>query len=592
MNEPTKMKYDRIKPEAAEKLKKHLSFIYNESEAEKFLAKIQRLLYRYGIKSNHSGIKNNHIWTHKDSILITYGDMVQPEPGEPVSKLRKLHDFLSEYIHGLMTSVHILPFFPSTSDDGFSVVDYKRVDDRLGGWEEIEEMSSEFRIMADLVINHTSRYSDWFQGFLNQLPPYKEYFIEVEAGSDLQNVTRPRSSPLLTPVHTKKGEKFVWTTFSDDQVDVDFSNPDVLFEFLDIFFFYISRGIRVIRLDAVAYIWKERGTSCIHLPRTHEIVKLFRTLVDIYFPDVTLITETNVPHKENISYFGDGDEAHMVYQFSLPPLLLHAILTENASYLTQWASSMTGLPDNCTFFNFTSSHDGIGVRPLEGLVPDEEFENLIEGVKKRGGFVSYKQNPDGTHSPYELNITYFDAFSSLEGSTSLQERRYICSQVIAMSLLGVPGIYFHNLMATRNDLKGVSVTGRYRSINRKKWKYSDLADALSDPDTTTHRIFNRYRNLINLRKKHAAFHPGGTQQVFDLGSDYFCILRADPGQTEKMLVICNVTNAPKSPDLAKMGVPVHPEKNYNDVISGQKRIRDGVATLLPYDVLWIVLENG
>ncbi|MGF1670801.1 MAG: sugar phosphorylase, partial [Balneolaceae bacterium] len=493
------MNNNKITSEIESALKKHISFIYDEETAEQFIFKIKTIIYKYGL--NVAKHKNNsENWTHKDCVLITYGDMVQPEPGEPVSKLHKLHQFLKEYIHGVISAVHILPFFPSTSDDGFSVVDYKRVDDRIGGWDDIEKMSLYFKLMSDLVINHTSRHSDWFQGFLNQHPPYKDYFIEVKAGSDLQHVTRPRSSPLLTPVHTKKGEKFVWTTFSDDQIDVDFSNPDVLYEFLDIFFFYVSKGIKVIRLDAVAYIWKEKNTSCIHLPRTHEIVKLFRTLVDYYTPDVTLITETNVPHKENISYFGEGDETHMVYQFSLPPLLLHTILFENAGFLTKWANKIQSIPDHCTYFNFTASHDGIGVRPLEGLVPDDEFENLIEGVKKRGGFVSYKQNPDGTHSPYELNITYFDAFASLEGSASLQERRYMCSQIIAMSVLGVPGIYFHNLMATRNNLKGVSVTGRYRTINRKKWLYDDLVDSLNDPDTTTHRIFNRYRQIINLRK--------------------------------------------------------------------------------------------
>ncbi|HMB98475.1 MAG TPA: sugar phosphorylase [Balneolaceae bacterium] len=583
------MKYDRITTEIEADLQDHLSFIYDSETADHFLGKIETLLQKYGFKPADA-TDDRDVWSHEDSILITYGDMVQPEPGEPVSKLNKLHYFLKKHVHGLITSVHLLPFFPSTSDDGFSVVDYKRVDDRLGGWNDIENMSSDFRLMADLVINHTSRHSDWFQAFLNRTSPYHDYFIEVRAGSDLQHVTRPRSSPLLTPVHTKKGEKFVWTTFSDDQIDLDFSNPRVLYEFLDIFFFYISKGIKIIRLDAVAYIWKEKNTSCIHLPETHEIVKLFRTLVDYYAPDVTLITETNVPHKENISYFGDGDEAHMVYQFSLPPLLLHAILNENASHLTKWASSMTSLPEKCTFFNFTSSHDGIGVRPLEGLIPDEEFEELIEGIKKRGGFVSYKQNPDGTNSPYELNITYFDAFSSLEGSNALQERRFMCSQIIAMSLLGVPGIYFHNLTATRNNLKGVSITGRYRSINRKKWIYEDLVDGLSDPDTTTHMIFNRYRQIINLRKKHPAFHPMGSQKIYNIGPDYFCLLRQDPDNTERILVICNVTNKPVQLNLNQTDLPVNPDKNYSDIISAQERIRKGKATLLPFDVLWIVLE--
>lgn len=569
-----------------QQLKHHFTVIYGKEQVDECIKRTKKLVQKYNLRPSQK-VSFHDVWTHKDHILITYGDMIQPSPGEPVSKLRKQHQFLKEKLDDEISSVHILPFFPSSSDDGFSVVEYRRVDERLGGWDDIEALSKDFRIMGDLVMNHASRYSEWFKKYLRKEEKYKDYFIEIDPDIDLSDVTRPRSTPLLTPVHTKNGEKFVWSTFSDDQIDVNFENLDVLFEYLDIFFFYLSRGLSVVRLDAVAFIWKEIGTSCIHLEETHEIVKLMRTLVDCFTPKATIITETNVPHKENISYFGEGDETHMVYQFSLPPLLLHAILTENATYLTEWVKSLDKLPENCTYFNFTSSHDGIGVRPLEGLVPQEEFNNLVEGIKKKGGFVSEKKNPDGSLAPYELNITYFDAFSGMNGSQSLQERRYMCSQILSFSLKGVPGIYFHNLTATRNNLQGVSITGRYRTINRKKWYYDELTSELSDPDTTTTRIFSSMKEVISVRKKHPAFHPFGGQKSYDISDDIFCLERWDPDETERVLVLANVTNHKKTLDLTKHSLPIKDSIDYNDIISGKKCVLKGKVELSPYRVIWI-----
>jgi sucrose phosphorylase len=564
----------------------HFTVIYGKESVDECIDKTKKLIQRYNLQPSKK-VSFHDVWTHKDHILITYGDMVQPSPGEPVSKLRKQHQFLKEKLDDVISTVHILPFFPSSSDDGFSVVEYRRVDERLSGWDDIEDMSKDFRLMGDLVMNHASRYSEWFKKYLRKEKEYEEYFIEIDPSTDLSEVTRPRSSPLLTPFHTKNGEKFVWSTFSDDQIDVNFRNIDVLFEYLDIFFFYLSKGLPVVRLDAVAFIWKEIGTSCIHLKETHEIVKLMRTLVNCFSPKSTIITETNVPHKENISYFGDGDETHMVYQFSLPPLLLHAILTENAEYLTKWVKTLKGLPENCTYFNFTSSHDGIGVRPLEGLVPQDEFDKLVGDIKTKGGFVSEKKNPDGTLSPYELNITYFDAFSGINGSQSLQERRYMCSQIISLSLKGVPGIYFHNLTATRNNLQGVSITGRYRTINRKKWYYDELTSELSDPDTSTSRIFSSMKEVISVRKKHPAFHPFGGQEAYDIDDKIFCLVRWDPDQTEKVLVLANLTNETKSVDLSGHSLPIQTDAEYNDIISEKQCISNGVAELTPFKVVWV-----
>lgn len=581
--------FPRFTDEFENAIRKHFSFIYGEDAVEGCLLETHKLLEKYEMTPPDEKISFEDVWSHQDQVLITYGDMVQPKIGEAVCKLSVQHKFLNEYAKDIISTVHILPFFPSSSDDGFSVVDYKRVDSRLGGWKDIESFSRDYRLMGDLVMNHTSRYSSWFKKFQKKEEPYTDYFIEVDPQTDLSSVTRPRSTPLLTPVHTEEGEKFVWTTFSDDQIDVNFSNPELLFRYIDIFLFYISEGLSMIRLDAVAYIWKELGTSCIHLPQTHEIVKLIRTIVDHYAPETTLITETNVPHDENISYFGDGDEAHMVYQFSLPPLLLHAILTENAQYLTEWAGSLGSLPDNCTYFNFTSSHDGIGVRPLEGLVPDKEFHSLVESMKKKGGFVSEKQNSDGSLSPYEINITYFDAFSGYNGSQSLQERRYICSQLIMLSLQGVPGIYFHNLTATRNNIRGVSITGRYRTINRKKWTYEELVDLLNDPDSNTYRIFNRYKDILQKRNEHPAFHPFGRQEVYDIGDSIFCILREDPDEIERILVVANLKDQKISKSVKEMDLPIEKNSTYDDILTGDTCINDGELTLDNCQVAWLVV---
>ncbi|MDX1639962.1 MAG: alpha-amylase family glycosyl hydrolase, partial [Balneolaceae bacterium] len=438
----------------------HFRKIYGRNKVDECLNCTRELIQKYAPEipdPKRTGDK----WTEKDSILITYGDVLRDKNRPDEERLNILEEFLDQYVAGSVSSLHILPFFPSSSDAGFSVIDYKKVREDLGTWRNIRQLAKKYRLMADLVINHTSRYSDWFQNFKQLKQPGREYFISVDPDLDISSVTRPRNSPLLTPVQTDNGDRVVWTTFSEDQVDVDFRNPDVLFEYLDIFLFYLSQGIQIVRLDAIAYLWKKMGTPCIHLPETHEVVKLFRTLVDEVAPHVTLVTETNVPHKENVSYFGSGnDEAHMVYQFSLPPLLLHAILTENTQYLTEWASGLGDIPEGCYFMNFTASHDGIGVRPLEGLVPDEEFEYMIQAVYKREGFVSYKRNSDGSESPYELNITYFDAFSEPGADDdSAQVRRYLCSQAIMLALKGVPGIYFHNLTATRNNINEALSTG-------------------------------------------------------------------------------------------------------------------------------------
>ncbi|GAA5520821.1 cyclomaltodextrinase C-terminal domain-containing protein [Aliifodinibius salicampi] len=567
-----------------EKALKHLSEVYDKETASELIEKIQDRIQHYGFSMAEEETERSP-WHQKETILISYGDVIDTD-GHENRKLKHLENFLEEYVGNVITSLHILPFFPSSSDQGFSVIDYKKVREDLGQWSDIERLSEKYQLMADLVINHTSRYSEWFENYQMGKQPGKEYFIEVDPDINLSDVTRPRSSPLLTAVQTSNGLRHVWTTFSDDQIDLDFSNPEVLLEYIDIFLFYLSEGIQYIRLDAIAYLWKEIGTNSIHLDKTHRIVKLFRAMVDSIDPDRTLITETNVPFDENVSYFGSGDEAHMIYQFSLPPLLLHAILTENAEYLTDWAKELPAPPKGCTYFNFTASHDGIGVRPLEGLVPDEEFKYLVESAKKRGGFVSYKTNADGSQSPYELNITYFDAFEEPGiTDTDLQLKRYLCSQVIMLSLQGVPGIYFHNLVATKNDMGGVLEDGEKRSINRKKWSYQELKDRLDDTENTAHIVLNYFKRVLGIRKEHPAFSPAAKQKVLSLKSDLFAFIRES--ETEKVLVISNLTNNQASVESDELSDFAVNQIELTDLLSDNKREIDPELTIDPFETLWL-----
>ncbi|MEK9713166.1 MAG: sugar phosphorylase, partial [Thalassolituus sp.] len=442
-------------------------------------------------------------WSEEDVILITYGNSIQTADEMPLDTVAQ---FLRTRLAEVINSVHILPFFPYSSDDGFSVIDYYQVKHEWGDWTHVADIAQSFDLMIDLVINHCSRENLWFIDYIGNREPYSDYFIEVDPTTDVSLVTRPRNTPLLTPVHTHRGLRHVWATFSEDQIDLNFANPQVLLEFLKIYLFYIEQGSRFIRLDAVAFLWKQIGTTCIHLEQTHEAVKLLRDVVNFVAPEVVVITETNVPVKENLSYFGDSDEAHMVYQFGLPPLVLHALNRGNASFLSDWADSIPRLPPGCTYLNFTASHDGIGVRPVEGLLPEREVQDLIDSMHRFGGFVSMKANSDGTESPYEINITLFDAcMGTRRGVDHHQVQRFLCSQAIMLAMQGIPAVYIHSLTASPNDLEHVEKTGRTRSINRRIWDKNELDYLLGNPVTPQAEVFAALTRMIKLRRKQPAF---------------------------------------------------------------------------------------
>ena len=515
----------------------------------------------------------------RDTILITYPDQVQQADRH---SLAVLTDFCRTYLREGITGVHLLPFYPWTSDDGFSVVDYRRVDPRYGDWDDIHRLGLQFKLMFDAVINHASVQSSWFQAMLAGDERYREYFILPHENDDLSQVVRPRALPLLTEFQTPSGIQKVWTTFSADQVDLNYSNPALLLEIIDILLFYVEQGADFIRLDAIAYLWKEPGTTCISLPQTHIVIQLFRLVLDEVAPHVRLITETNVPHIENISYFGNGkNEAHLVYNFSLPPLVLHAFQTGTAETLSSWAEHLA-LPDGATFFNFLASHDGIGLNPVRGILPEEEIDEIVERIKSHGGLVSLKDQADGTQRPYELNINYFDALNDPYAAEPIETQvdRFVTAHAILLAMRGLPAIYFHSLVGSRSWRDGALASGHNRTINRQKFQISELEGLLSDPNTLPAQVFAHLMRLLKIRAEHPAFDPYASQQVLNARPEVFSLLRTSSDGKEQILCLHNVSNLEHN--LIRVD-------NWTYDLLGKKQLNtDAPITIKPYQTMWLI----
>lgn len=550
----------------------HLIFLYGEAKAQQTYEKTQELLALYRPRLP---VPETAVFSERDSVLIAYGDQVQA-PGE--APLQTLAQFFHENLNGRIQTIHLLPFYPYSSDDGFSVIDYQAVDPALGSWDDVAAVGENFQLMFDAVINHISAESSWFQGYLQDDPTYNDFFVVVEPTADLTAVFRPRALPLLTPFQTKSGRRHLWTTFSADQIDLNYANPAVLLAVLDTLLFYVTRGARYIRLDAIGFMWKEIGTRCLNLPQTHRIIQLMRAVLDEVAPQVALITETNIPHQENISYFGNGrNEAQMVYNFSLPPLILHAFHTGNAGHLSDWAATLELPSDRVTFFNFCASHDGIGLTPARGILSDGAIDAMAERVQALGGFVSYKANSDGSQSAYELNISYLNALAvpDTEESEEWIARRFLASQAIMLALRGVPGIYFHSLFGSQNWREGVQQTGRSRSINRQKLQREKLEQELQGG--LRRRVFTGYCELLQWRTAAKAFHPLGKQTILRLHPALFAILRSH--ENEQLLCLHNVSADTVSVELPFAGVDL-----LTDTAVAQH------INLEPYQVAWIKLS--
>ncbi|MFB5195838.1 alpha-amylase family glycosyl hydrolase [Neobacillus sp. KR4-4] len=553
------------------KIEKKLKDIYRNEYQESFMENFQYLISRWE-KEQWDKINAP---SEKNIYLITYGDSIY-EQGKPT--LETLHSFLKKEVQDTITDVHLLPMFPFTSDDGFSVVDYREINPELGTWDHITNMSKDYRLMYDFVANHISKSSEWFKGYLNGEEKYQEYFISKDPEFNTEQVVRPRTSPLFHEYEGKEAVKTAWTTFSEDQVDLNFHHFPVLLETTDILLTYAHKGASSIRLDAIGFIWKESGTSSIHMPEVHAIIQLWREVLNYFKPNTQIITETNVPHQENIRYFGDGtNEAHMVYQFSLPPLVLHTMTTHDSTKLTFWAKTIDKVSNEATYFNFLASHDGIGMRPTEGILTDEERQVLIDKVIENGGRISYKTNTNGSQSVYEMNINYSDALIN-KGEDNTEEiavKKMLAAHSILLSVIGVPAIYYHSLLGSENDYHGLGVSGINRRINREKLELSKITRELEE-NSRRKGIFQGLREMIRIRQQQSAFSPYAQQTVVDLGSKVFALKRQNESTGEEIFFIVNVDSQPATVEIEAKGI---------DLFTGKEL--DSVETLEPYQFLWV-----
>ena len=565
------------------RLREHLRFIYPTQDVDTLA---QTLIATMGLSADDESPKphQNH-WDQADVLLITYGDTLKKDGEKPLHTLKK---FMSERLTDTINDVHILPFFPYTSDDGFSITDYLAVNEALGEWEDIESIARQFKLMSDLVINHMSARSRWFDNFKKRIDPGKDYFFEADPSSDVSKVVRPRTSPLLVPVTTEDGERHVWCTFSEDQVDLNFENPQVLVEFVNIIRHYMERGVRIFRLDAVAFLWKEMGTSCIHLDQTHEIIKILRLLIEHRDNSAVIITETNVPNRENLTYFGNANQAHVIYNFSLPPLLLHTLLTGNCRHLKTWMMSMPPSQNGTAYLNFIASHDGIGLRPADGYLTPEEKFSMVSTVQRFGGQLTMRRLEDGSDSPYEMNISLYDALKGTteNGPDQWQFQRFICAHAIMLALEGIPAFYIHSLFGTENDQERVAHTCRARSINRHQWQVEDLEKQLENPYSHHSKVFSELSRLIQLRRKQPAFHPNATQFTMHLGLNLFGFWRQSMSRAQSIFSINNVTAHPQLLSLTDLNLVS--TDTWQDLISGRQfDEHTGQIELQPYQSLWL-----
>ena len=590
----------QIPKESLERMHNRLRFLYSESVARTIILELERILQVYYAHKPSEQIEKEtnfdpaERFTQRDVILITYGDLLQGKESSPLATLAR---FCDTYLKGTINTLHLLPFFPSSSDKGFSIIDFETVDPNLGSWHDIEDLENRYQLMFDSVINHVSSKAKWFSEFLNHNPYYKDFFFTFKSSEDLTTeqqslIFRPRTSKVLTEFQSLKGAVYVWTTFSPDQIDLNFKNPNVLLRVIETLLLYVRHGADIIRLDAVMYLWEEPGTKCVHLEQTHEIIKLLRDILNAVAPRVALITETNVAHDENIVYFGNGqDEAQMVYNFALPPLVLHSFYTENTTTLSTWAKSLIKISDSATYFNFLDSHDGIGLMAVRDILGKEDIDYIIEMAKKHGGYISYKTAEDGNAVPYEINITWYSALNPAgsDEDIHLQVKRFIASRSIAFVIRGVPGIYLHSLFGTRGDQEVVKETQDKRAINRTIVDVDSIIESMNNPSSKKSLINRDLGRLIGIRINKRAFHPNGDQQILMISPSVFAVLRTSPEMDQHILTITNVTGRECRIEIPMSEIDSS-ESQWYDLINRKAQSAGNqklCITLQPYDVIWL-----
>ena len=522
------------------KISSVLRNIYKPLLNEKDIDHLKDQIIQIIKKFNQNNSKKKLTISEKTSLVICYGDNIN---SNQKSSIQVFQNFFKKNLNKYFNAIHFLPFYPSSSDSGFAVKDHYKIERRIGSWSDIKKISKSSHVMADIVINHSSARGLWFKNFLKKKRPGKDYFLTVNSKFNTSKVVRPRDHKLLKKIDIFGKSDFLWRTFSADQIDLDFKNPSVLLRFIKIMVHLVSNGVTIFRLDAIAYLWKKNGTNCINLKQTHEIVKLLRLISNLLNVETIIITETNLPEKENLSYFGKNDEANWIYNFSLPPLLIHAFLFENSSYLNKWSKKLPNAKFQNSYLNFIASHDGIGMRPTEGILNERSLNNFLKRLKKNGSKFSYRKVQNKSKKVYEANITVFDALkkSDADPDGKFFLERYIAAHAIMISFEGIPAVYFNSLFGKANDEAKYVITGNNRDVNRYKWSYENITKKLKDKNSKQSIFYQNLVKLLEIKRKQKAFHPNAKRLNINLGSKIFCYERISLDKKQTIICISNLS---------------------------------------------------
>ena len=563
------------------KISSILNTIYKPNLVKKDIDYFKDQIIQIIKKFNKKNSKKKLRISEQTSLVISYGDNIY---ANNTNSIKVFQNFYKKNLSKYFNAVHFLPFYPSSSDSGFAVKDHYRIEKKIGSWSDIKKISKFNNVMADIVINHSSARGLWFKNFLKKKRPGKDYFLTVNSKFDVSKVVRPRDHKLLKKIDIFKKSDYLWRTFSPDQIDLNFKNPVVLLRFIKIMIHLVNNGVRIFRLDAIAYLWKKDGTNCINLKQTHQIVKLLRIITNLLNVQTVIITETNLPEKENLSYFGKNDEANWIYNFSLPPLLIHAFLFENSSYLTKWSKSLPNAKLGNSYLNFIASHDGIGMRPTEGILNKKSLNSFLKRLKKNGSKFSYRKVQNKSKKVYEANITVFDALKKTDFDTNGKFflQRYIAAHAIMISFEGIPAVYFNSLFGKSNDDAKYVITGNNRDINRYKWNYKNITKKLSNKNSKQSIFFKNLRKLLDVKKKQKAFHPNAKRLNINLGSKIFCFKRISLDKKQTIISITNCSSVNQYPKLAKK------YSKWKNIINSQINFTDNkTLKLKPFETIWL-----
>jgi sucrose phosphorylase len=433
--------------------------------------------------------------------LITYADRLGG------GDLKTLHQLLKGPLAGLFGGIHILPFYYPIhgTDAGFDPVDHTRIDPYLGSWADIKTLGQDVDLMADLIVNHVSSSSPQFLDYSEKgdASIYKNMFLTLASifpsgatEADLMTIYRPRPGlPFSYTVLKNNQKRLLWTTFSKEQIDINVTDPQGEAYLKSVLQTLHDNGIRMVRLDAVGYAIKKAGSSCFMIPETFDFIEHLAAQAAAL--NIEILVEIHSHFRRQIEIARQVDR---VYDFALPPLVLHAIFNCTAHYLKEWLEIS---PRNA--ITVLDTHDGIGVIDIgadstdpqnrPGIIPPEELDALVEKIHTNTNGQSRLATGVAASNLdlYQVNCTFYDALGR-------NDRDYLLARAIQFFAPGVPQIYYVGLLAGENDMTLLAKSGVGRDINRHYFMPEEIHRAIQRP------VVQSLFELIRFRNRHPAFH--------------------------------------------------------------------------------------